>query len=350
MQFEVDGGMPDNLSPAHASHTASAPGSAAQRAELEWVLAHPEISRSANLVRFLSFICSKYFEGATSDIREHTIATEALGRKRASFDSHADPIVRVTARTLRKKLDLIYSTDGLARPLRIVLPVGHYVPEFVPATAPRVAQTDEPDEPEASTVAAPAEIPATVDAAESAIAAKSGVRVPRRWTQWWKPTAAVLIIPAIFLAGFLIGRRQDHSPHVVGEGFNWGAPAWSDEFDGAARQLPDPAKWTFDLSAPEGVSLHDRRVYCSPRGGRSGDCDPRYPNAFLDGAGHLVLRVLKNSSSVWTMARINTKGRKEFQYGRIEARMKMPVGAGLRPSFIIFGANVDTVPDRKSVV
>jgi beta-glucanase (GH16 family) len=142
----------------------------------------------------------------------------------------------------------------------------------------------------------------------------------------------------------LIGRSHDNSPHVVGEGFSWGTPAWADEFDGAAGQLPDATKWAFDLGEPEGVSLHDHRVYCSPRGGGASECDPHSPNAFLDGSGHLVLRAQKTRDGVWTIARINTKGLKNFQYGRIEARMKMPVGAGLWPSFIIFGSNVGSVP------
>ena len=61
--------------------------------ELELVLRHPTISRSSNLVRFLSFVCAKYFEGEAEEIRERTVAIEALGRKESSFDSHADPIV-----------------------------------------------------------------------------------------------------------------------------------------------------------------------------------------------------------------------------------------------------------------
>lgn len=345
MLFESEGGKPDIFNPVHAGHfaaTAASPDYAEERAELEWVLAHPEISRSANLVRFLSFICTKYFEGEAGEIREYTIATEALGRKCSNFDSHSDPIVRVTARTLRKKLDAIYSTDGQSRPVRIVLPIGHYVPEFVHSTEPYV---------EASVLDEQAHAPAAdlsedldlIDSMELPAVAKAVVRASGHWAKWWKLVLAVLALPVIFFAGFLIGRSHDNSPHVVGEDFNWGTPAWADEFDGAVGQLPDATKWAFDLGQPESLSLHDHRVYCSPRGGGASECDPHHPNAFLDGSGHLVLRAQKTPAGVWTIARINTKGLKNFQYGRIEARMKMPVGAGLWPSFIIFGSNVDTV-------
>src|SRR5580698_9018533 len=113
----------------------AAPGEARdfreEREELQRVLSHPEIVRSQSLVRFLSFICNKYFDGEADDIREYTIAVEALGRRESSFDSHIDPIVRVTARSLRKKLWSLYQNEGQSHPLQIVLPLGHYVPRFV---------------------------------------------------------------------------------------------------------------------------------------------------------------------------------------------------------------------------
>jgi beta-glucanase (GH16 family) len=68
-------------------------------------------------------------------------------------------------------------------------------------------------------------------------------------------------------------------------------------------------------------------------------CDLRHPNAFLDGNGHLVLRAERTSDGSWTSARMTTLGHKEFQYGRIEVRMKMPVGIGLWPTFWMIGSN-----------
>jgi hypothetical protein len=117
-----------------------------EREELERVLGDPEISRSASLVRFLSFICNKYFDGQADEIREYTIAVEALGRKESSFDSHIDPIVRVTARALRKKLWNLYQNGGQNHPLQIVLPLGHYVPEFVRPHSPGAHLPIPPDE------------------------------------------------------------------------------------------------------------------------------------------------------------------------------------------------------------
>jgi beta-glucanase (GH16 family) len=57
----------------------------------------------------------------------------------------------------------------------------------------------------------------------------------------------------------------------------------------------------------------------------------------------LVLRAEKTPDGVWTSARITTKGLKNVEYGRIEARMKLPVGTGLWPSFWMLGADFPAV-------
>ncbi len=101
-----------------------------ERAELDTVLASRILGRTNNLVRFLTFVCEKYFEGATDEIKEYSIAVQALGRS-PDFDPQADTIVRVTAHALRKRLEEYYRTDGAEHVIQICLPAGHYVPNFV---------------------------------------------------------------------------------------------------------------------------------------------------------------------------------------------------------------------------
>ena len=45
----------------------------------------------------------------------------------------------------------------------------------------------------------------------------------------------------------------------------------------------------------------------------------------------------------YTSTRITTKGKKEFQYGKIEIKAKLPLGKGLWPAFWMLGANIDEV-------
>jgi beta-glucanase (GH16 family) len=321
-----------------------------EREELERVLSHPEIARSASLVRFLQFICNKYFEGKADEIREYSIAVEALGRKQSSFDSHIDPIVRVTARSLRKKLLRLYKTDWQHHPLQIVLPLGHYVPQFVPRDAVKVEPVATDEENGAAETAedeSATDVNATGAHPAGAHAARTGHAGANRFfsrAAIVKYSIGALTVAGVFLAGYFFGLRtiQPEAPET--QSFQWGDPVWSDEFDGSAQSAPDPAKWTFDTGSRDeygnvGWGDHEVETYCSPRGVNPRECDPKHPNAFLDGTGHLAMRALRGANGEWTSARLTTRGLKDFEFGRIEARMRMPVGTGLWPSFWMLGSN-----------
>jgi hypothetical protein len=106
----------------------------AERAELDAVLASGMIGRTNNLVRLLTFVCEKHFEGASAEIKEYNIAVQALGRPH-DFDPQVDTIVRVTAHALRKRLEDYYRSEGADHAIRICLPPGGYVPKFTHRSA-----------------------------------------------------------------------------------------------------------------------------------------------------------------------------------------------------------------------
>lgn len=58
--------------------------------------------------------------------------------------------------------------------------------------------------------------------------------------------------------------------------------------------------------------------------------------------GKLIIRA-KKEGQVYTSTRITTKDKKQFQYGRIEARAKLPLGKGLWPAFWMLGSNISQV-------
>jgi malectin (di-glucose binding ER protein) len=103
-----------------------------ERAEFETLLGSGSFARTNNAVRFLAFVCEKYFEGAADEIKEYSIGVHALGRPE-SFDPQLDTIVRVTAHSLRKRLEDYYKSEGAEHPVHICLPPGHYVPKFIHA-------------------------------------------------------------------------------------------------------------------------------------------------------------------------------------------------------------------------
>ncbi len=102
----------------------------AEKAELESVLTSGVLGRTNNLVRLLSFVCEKYFEGKIDDVKEYSIAVQALGRSE-DFDPQVDTIVRVTAHALRKRLEDFYRSAGAQHAVQICLPPGHYTPKFL---------------------------------------------------------------------------------------------------------------------------------------------------------------------------------------------------------------------------
>jgi tetratricopeptide (TPR) repeat protein len=102
------------------------------RAALEELLSWPPIARSPQLGKFLSYIVTTTLEGQDAQIKAYSIAVDVFGRP-ATFDPQSDPIVRVQARRLRTLLEQYYAEGNGTAPVRIVLPVGRYVPEFLPS-------------------------------------------------------------------------------------------------------------------------------------------------------------------------------------------------------------------------
>ena len=121
---------------------------------------------------------------------------------------------------------------------------------------------------------------------------------------------------------------------------------WSDEFDGPENQSPNFFVWKPELGDGklnnlEGWGNAELEHYTG---------NPE--NAALDGNGNLVITAKKVDPDTsplqcwygpceYTSARLITKDRVEFQYGRIEARIKLPVGNGLWPAFWMLGSNID---------
>ncbi len=122
--------------------------------------------------------------------------------------------------------------------------------------------------------------------------------------------------------------------------------AWSDEFDGPAGSPPDPATWGYDVGDGSAVGLQgwgnqERQSYTD-----------RPENVATDGEGNLLITVRPGdgSQTCWygpcehTSARIQTKGRFEIEYGRLEARIRVPGDFGLWPAFWLLGTNIDATP------
>ena len=79
---------------------------------------------------FLAYVVTETLQGRGGQLSERTVARWALGRGPA-FDGRSDSSVRVQARRVRQGLYDYYAGAGANDEVRIVLPTGTYVPDFV---------------------------------------------------------------------------------------------------------------------------------------------------------------------------------------------------------------------------
>lgn len=109
---------------------------------------------------------------------------------------------------------------------------------------------------------------------------------------------------------------------------------WEEHFNG--NQL-DEKTWNFELGngCPNicGWGNNERQEYTK---------DNHSVNK-----GNLTITAKKEGER-YTSTRITTKGKKEFQYGRIECRAKLPIGEGIWPAFWMLGSNISKVGWPKS--
>lgn len=91
---------------------------------------------------------------------------------------------------------------------------------------------------------------------------------------------------------------------------------WADEFDG---ETLDMKNWNYETHMPGWVN-HELQAYVINE-----------DNIYVKD-GKLVIQPLKNDNK-YTSGRINTRKKHEFQYGIIEARIKVPKGKGFLPAF-----------------
>jgi len=95
---------------------------------------------------------------------------------------------------------------------------------------------------------------------------------------------------------------------------------WSDEFGN--HGLPDSSKWGYDVGG-HGWGNNELQFYTKADSG----------NVLVkDGALYITARKLQQGERNYTSARLVTKGKGDWLYGRLEVRAKLPAGRGLWPA------------------
>ena len=125
----------------------------------------------------------------------------------------------------------------------------------------------------------------------------------------------------------LISCDQDESQDVT----NFNNLVLEEDFENGGI---DTSIWTFEIGTGQnGWGNNELQYYTD-----------RHENAKVED-GKLIITAREESfeGSSYTSARLITKEKFEVQFGRIEARMKMPWGRGIWPAFWMLGNNIDEV-------
>jgi hypothetical protein len=101
-----------------------------KRRALEQALQGTTLSRADQLKRFLRYVCEMEIAGRAHEIKEYSIATEALGHS-ADYSPSDGSSVRSRAHSLRQKLQEYYEIENPEAEIQISLHKGSYVPCFV---------------------------------------------------------------------------------------------------------------------------------------------------------------------------------------------------------------------------
>jgi len=97
---------------------------------LHRVVASRDFVNSERKRRFLKFVVQETLAGRADRIKAYSIALDAFDRD-PSFNPLADPVVRIEAGRLRRCLEHYYLGEGAADRIRITIPKGGYVPQFI---------------------------------------------------------------------------------------------------------------------------------------------------------------------------------------------------------------------------
>lgn len=106
----------------------------AARAQVERIF-QSRAFRNSDLLRHLcSYLVDASLAGTADELKEYTIAVDALG-KPSSYDPRQESAVRMQVARLRQKLTEYYRTEGAADPIVVDLPKGGFRIVFEPRTA-----------------------------------------------------------------------------------------------------------------------------------------------------------------------------------------------------------------------
>jgi hypothetical protein len=204
--------------------------------QLDRLLANPHFSNSRRFPSFLRFIIQEELEGRGDQLKERTLGIEVFGRD-AGYDTTSDPIVRVTAAEIRKRIAQYYQDSGNPEELRISLPPGSYVPHFEWPKAHSLTEVESPS----------GSLPLESHAPPQGADLPSKPLDPPKTVIPAGPHASWLVAAGLLVLLFAVG------------GWSWirSRPSTLDRFWAPVLDAADPVAVCFPQSTIDGIVLRD---------------------------------------------------------------------------------------------
>jgi len=139
----------------------------------------------------------------------------------------------------------------------------------------------------------------------------------------------ILVATTILTVSLLTSAQEKVAPSERGRKL-----VWSDEFNGTDGSPVDTSKWVLEVGG-NGWGNDELEYYTA-----------RSDNSFQQG-GNLVIKAVQEKytgqdgvTRDYTSARLKTLGKFSYEYGRFEARIKIPQGQGIWPAFWMMGDDI----------
>jgi hypothetical protein len=185
--------------------------------QLERIVNSKYFRNSKRYPVLLRFVVEQTLAGRSDLLKERTLGMTVFDRD-SDYDTNADPIVRVTAGEVRKRIAQYYQEPGHEHEWKIYLPLGSYVPRFLFPTDFTPSVPDELVEAFESPAAPVASDGKPASAALSASTAMPARRRRRYWTTLTLLTA-VSLLATVALPAFKSRQPPDQTLNPASEYF-----------------------------------------------------------------------------------------------------------------------------------
>lgn len=280
------------------------------RDQLGRVLESTPFRTSKRYPALLTYVVEKALQNDAEALKERTLGVEVFHRP-PQYDTNADPVVRIAASEVRKRLAQYYYDSTHSAEIRIELPSGSYVPEFYTSVRDRLA-TDKQN----------AETSPDANLTEQIRAASLGPSHTNVRKMRWPVLVPVACLILGFFGGAIVNRMQNRVSSAPLSGL--------DEF------------WRPLVGAPGSVWLcvgesQVTRIELTPNGARNRFASP-YPLSSGEQRAYPALNLADSVVLAHVAGLLDTRNKRYSIHGQTETSFSDLAG---QPSVLIGSFNND---------